>query len=122
MKSMKTGCYFTFRGPGRIGITAYPPKNPTFSRDVPMVKALAPRRDMLKLPYDTYRQIFFGEILGTLDAAEIKTRLEQLVAPHEPVLLCYERPPFTPDNWCHRRMVAEWFQDQLGIDVPEFVT
>ncbi|MBW7996799.1 MAG: DUF488 domain-containing protein [Candidatus Glassbacteria bacterium] len=38
----------------------------------------------------------------------------------EPVLLCFEKPPFGDDNWCHRRMVAEWLSDTLGIEVPEY--
>jgi hypothetical protein len=55
------------------------------------------------------------------------------MAPAEPVLLCYEVPPFTApqpiaqaglttigrQNWCHRRLVAVWFQETLGIEVAE---
>ena len=45
--------------------------------------------------------------------------LQALAGEHEPVLLCYERPPFSPANWCHRRMVAEWLADKIGLDVLE---
>ena len=24
-----------------------------------------------------------------------------------------------PEDWCHRRMVAEWFEQGLGVAVPE---
>jgi hypothetical protein len=32
------------------------------------------------------------------------------------VLLCWEKPR----DACHRRLVAEWFEHRLGIEVPEF--
>jgi hypothetical protein len=32
--------------------------------------------------------------------------LVALAAPDEPVLLCWEKPPFSDANWCHRRIVA----------------
>lgn len=115
---MKTASYFTFSGPGRIGITAYPPKNPRF-RPPHNFRPLAPKPDMLKLPYDDYRERYFGQILAPLDPAETVAELERLAAGAEPVLLCYERPPFVGDNWCHRRMVADWLHDTLGLDVPE---
>ncbi|MCL6442574.1 MAG: DUF488 domain-containing protein, partial [Alicyclobacillus sp.] len=31
------------------------------------------------------------------------------------VLLCYEKH----NDWCHRRMVADWFEKELGVVVPE---
>jgi hypothetical protein len=37
----------------------------------------------------------------------------------EPVLLCYEKPPFDEANWCHRRLAAQWLETSLGILVPE---
>jgi hypothetical protein len=32
-------------------------------------------------------------------------------------LLCWE----APGKFCHRRLVAAWLEDALGIDVPEYV-
>ena len=66
-----------------------------------------------------YRNIYFNEILAQLDPQKVVADLEALAGGHEPVLLCFERPPFTPTNWCHRRMVAEWLADKIGLDVPE---
>jgi hypothetical protein len=37
----------------------------------------------------------------------------------EPVLLGCERPPFSMTNFCHRRLVAEWFEREVGVEVPE---
>jgi len=42
------------------------------------------------------------------------------VAPHEPVLLCWEMPPWHyPHHWCHRTTVADWFKQTLGVEVLE---
>ncbi len=114
---MKTASYFTYTGPGRIGISVGAPRGcPAGYR---MYRALAPRRDMLKLDQATYRRIFFDEILGKLDPEKIVRDLHSLAVSHEPVLLCFEKPPFTASNWCHRRMVAEWLKDTLDLEVPE---
>jgi len=38
------------------------------------------------------------------------------------VLLCWERPLFRmPGNWCHRRLVADWFAATLGHQVYELI-
>jgi len=115
---MKTASYFTYPGPGRIGISVGTPRGiPAGYR---MFKPLAPTRVMLHLDYPTYRKLFFGDILSRLDPAQVVEQLKKLAGESEPVLLCFEKPPFTPDNWCHRRIVAEWFKETLGLDVPEY--
>ena len=114
---MKTASYFTFNGLGSIGISLGAPRGMTiccgFYRD------LAPRREMLRMPYRVYRDVYFGEILGPLDPSQVVDDLQRLAGKSEPVMLCFERPPFTDENFCHRRMVAEWFGDRLGLVVPE---
>ena len=114
---MKTASYFTYRGPGRIGISVGTPRGiPAGYR---MFKPLAPTRTMLNLDYPTYRMVYFRDILGQLDPAQVAEQLQKLAQDADPVLLCFEKPPLTPSNWCHRRMVADWFQETLGLDVPE---
>ncbi len=113
---MKTAGYFTYFGPGRVGISRGNPRGLSGYR---IYRALAPWRYMLDLSEAEYRDIYFDEILAHLDPAKVVADLEALAGDHEPVLLCFERPPFTPTNWCHRRMVAEWLTDNLGLDVPE---
>ena len=116
---MKTASYFSYHGPGRIGISVGAPRGcPPGYR---MYRTLAPRRPMLTMPFDQYRAIFIREILGRLDPHQVEVDLHRLAGGAEPVLLCFERPPFTVDNWCHRRMVAEWFAETLSLDVPELV-
>ena len=114
---MKTSSYFIYHGPGRIGISIGTPRRvPAGYR---LYRTLAPRRDMLQLSCDLYRDIFFRDILGPLDPQKVADELQRLAGEFEPVMLCFERPPFDANNWCHRRMVAEWFGDTLGLDVPE---
>ena len=69
--------------------------------------------------YHVYRDIYFREILGPLDPRQVVEDLQRLAGESEPVFLCFERPPFNAENWCHRRMVAEWFGDRLGLVIPE---
>jgi hypothetical protein len=113
---MKTASFFTYQGPGRISIARYAPRGISGFR---IYHQLAPTRAMLKMEYAEYRELYFRDILGPLDPEQVWRDLHQLVHPHEPVLLCWEHPPLTEANWCHRRMVAEWFKDHLGPEVLE---
>lgn len=86
-----------------------------------MYRALAPRKwlfDPAYKDYAAYRERYFNEILGPLDAQKVWGELHVLADRHEPVLLCHEHL-LKPGDWCHRRMVAEWFEDKLGVAVPE---
>jgi len=114
---MKTSSLRTYKGPGRVVISRS-------ARGVPagfkIFKALAPGEWFNKVSYEEYRKLFF-EQLEKLDPQKVWDDLHKLAGNSEPVLLCYEIPPFTKDNWCHRRMVAEWFKEKLGHDVEEMV-
>ena len=72
---------------------------------------------MLRMGYDRY-VVRYQEILARHDPQETWDRLHQLAGGEEPVLLCWEDLK-QEGKWCHRRMVAEWFQTELGILVPE---
>ncbi|GMV18359.1 MAG: hypothetical protein AMXMBFR56_65830 [Polyangiaceae bacterium] len=113
---MKTASFFTFQGPGRISIARFAPRGtPAGFR---IYKALAPGEWFNSVSPEEYRRRFFAQ-LAALDAAKVRADLEHMASPAEPVLLCWEKPPFTEKNWCHRRMVAEWFKEKLGIEVEE---
>jgi hypothetical protein len=73
-------------------------------------KRLAPTWVMMKKPREVYDSMF-AEALSKLDAERIVKSL-----PENPVLLCYE----AHNDWCHRRMVAEWLENEMGIVVPEW--
>ena len=114
---MKTASFFTYTGPGRISIARYAPRGtPACFRQY---RALAPDADMLKMTQALYLPRY-AAILDRLDPQQVWDDLHRLAGDQEPVLLCWERPPFTPTNWCHRRLVADWFRDRLGIEVPEW--
>jgi len=112
---VKTACFFHYFGPGRISIARYAPRH---MRDFRTYKRLAPAQDMLKMDYKRYK-VRYQAILEPLDPQQVWDDLHALVAPHEPVLLCWEHPPLTGENWCHRTMVAQWFQHELGHQVTE---
>ena len=113
---MKTASYFTYTGPGRVGISRFAPRRcPAGYR---MNKALAPHSDMLKMGYRDYCEIYLNQILAKLDSQEQWDKVHELAKGHEPVMLCFERPPFRHGNWCHRRLVAEYLKREWGdVDV-----
>ena len=85
-----------------------------------MYRKLAPTWRMVRdgLAATEY-EAAYAAILSGLDARTVWHELHELAGGHEPVLLCFERPPFSPSNWCHRRLVAAWFAQELGHEVEE---
>jgi len=59
---------------------------------------------------DEYTRRYRAEVLSKLDPARVRADLGD-----DAVLLCWERP----GAFCHRRLVAEWFEETLGVSVPE---
>lgn len=115
---MKTASYTSYKGTGRIRISVGRPWGIKWA-EYESYLPLAPNRSWLGLPYDEYRPLFV-ERLQALNAQQVWDDLHALVPGHEPVLLCFEKPPLSADNWCHRQMVAEWFLEELGQEVAEF--
>jgi hypothetical protein len=52
------------------------------------------------------------EVLDKLDPVKVFQELGS-----DAVLLCWE----PPGKFCHRRLVAVWLEEALGIEVPEYV-
>jgi hypothetical protein len=76
--------------------------------------ALAPSADLLKraksgLPWPDFVEEYTSTVLAKLDPAKVYADLS------DAVLLCWERPG---EN-CHRRLIAEWIESSLGVEVPE---
>jgi len=59
---------------------------------------------------DFYVEQYYKEVLSKLNAQEVYDELG-----HDSILLCWE----TPDEFCHRRVVAGWFEAELEIKVSE---
>lgn len=118
---MKTSCFYLYSGMGRISIARTAPKH--VQAGLTYYPALAPGRwlfDPKHKDQAVYRERYVREILGLLDPQKVWDELHALADGHEPVLLCHEHyPTIKPDDWCHRRMVAEWFEASLGIHVAE---
>jgi hypothetical protein len=118
---MQTSCFFLYMGPGRVSIARYAPKG---IEGLAVFRALAPGKWFNQPPYNSsfeiYRTQYERDILGRLNPKAVYDQLHELTFPHEPVLLCWEKNPVCdPDDWCHRRIVADWFEQELGVKVPE---
>ena len=56
-----------------------------------------------------YTERYLAEILFDLDPQQVYEELKYSV------LLCWE----APDKFCHRRIVAKWLEESIGVKVPE---
>jgi len=74
---------------------------------------LAPHRNMLKMQPAQYDSEF-EKILDNLNPLEVIEELHRLFGP-KIVLLCWEAPNVA----CHRRIVAEWLEAELGDTITE---
>jgi hypothetical protein len=111
---MKTGCFFTYAGTGRISIARWAPRGT--ASGFRTYRALAPRDFFNKVDWATYQELY-AQQLAVLDPAQVWFDLHQLARGSEPVLMCWERLENGAN--CHRRLVAEWFEKSLGRLVPE---
>lgn len=108
---IKTSYFAKYKGEDGISISRYTPK--WFKGN--SFKPLAPNVDLLNdyknglINEDTYKQRYYKETLNKLNAQLIYKLLDNKV------LLCYE----TSDKFCHRHIVAEWLNKELGIEVKE---
>ena len=73
---------------------------------------LAPTWEMIKHMSEEEYIFSYKNLLKKLNPKEVYKELGE-----ETVLLCWERP----GDFCHRRLVAEWFENELGLLVPEYV-
>jgi hypothetical protein len=113
---VKTSSFRLYRGPGRVNIARGARHViPGFR----IYRALQPGPWFNSVDDDEYCQRY-AAILAALDPERVWHELHALAMPAEPILCCWEVPPFTAQNWCHRRLVATWFNQTLGYDVPEW--
>ncbi|MGC9515592.1 hypothetical protein [Methanocrinis sp.] len=59
---------------------------------------------------DEYIRRYREGVLSKLDPATVYADLGE-----DAILLCWERS----GAFCHRRLVAKWFEEKLGVSVPE---
>ena len=107
---MKTSYFARFKGTNGVSITLGIPiwfKGAHYPQ-------LAPKADFLfKYKKDgdekEYTNQYYAQVLDKLDPQEVYNDLK------DKVLLCYEKS----GKFCHRRLVADWIEEKLGIVVPE---
>jgi uncharacterized protein YeaO (DUF488 family) len=59
-----------------------------------------------------YMERYVPEILGKINKHDFK---QKLLSVENPILLCFEK-----EGFCHRHIVADWIENELGIPVAEF--
>lgn len=98
-----------------IGVALYTPK----WYQGPELKVLAPKGYMLAkdVTEQQYIQMYTSQVLARLNPRAILQLIEQVSGGRDCALLCYEKP----GDFCHRRLIAEWLQKTIGIQVDEFI-
>ena len=110
---MKTASWFKYSGEGRVGISRGVPRRAV--KGYRLYRKLAPGPWFNSVDAEEYHRRFLTEVLGPLDPQRTWDDLHALVAPCEPVLMCFEPDP----AGCHRRMVARWLEEALGVRIDE---
>lgn len=98
-----------------VGITLYPPKwfyGPNLREVAPTPAIFA----ISSQPDEVYNPRFRMEVLAKVDPRAFYQKLQQISQGRDIALCCYEKP----DDKCHRFLVSEWLEQNLGIEVPEF--
>jgi hypothetical protein len=116
---IKTACWFA-KIPAdhiRIGISRGTPRGMAGFR---RCSALNPGPWFKSVEPVEYLRLY-GELLAKLDANKVAGDIINLAGDKIPVLCCFESGPKidSGEQWCHRHLAAKWFEDWLGIQVPE---
>jgi len=89
-----------------------------YSKDYLWWKFLAPSWDIFskykngELNDFGYMERYVPEILGKINKQDFK---QKLLSVESPILLCFEK-----EGFCHRHIVADWIENELGLPVAEF--
>jgi hypothetical protein len=74
-------------------------------------KVLAPSWELIRIKgTEEYTRRYRNEVLNRLDPKKVYKDLGD-----DAILLCWEKP----GEFCHRRLVAKWLEEALGIKIPE---
>lgn len=87
-----------------------------FGKDGVRFQMLAPTRQIMNLPESEYIPKF-NELLSNLDPKQTIDLIKAQVGDKDCALLCYEKP----GDFCHRHLVADWLNSNLGMNVKEWV-
>ena len=67
-----------------------------------------------KIDRPEYEAEYRRLVLRGLTPRRVYDKIQHAFAP-DATLVCYEKPP----AHCHRHIVAAWFLEELGVEVPE---
>ena len=118
---MKTGCFKQVSDShtnGYVSISLYPSKNDSINHEY---KSLAPNWKLLenlnkkKITEDQFIKSY-KEQLFSLNANIVYDDLNSLVTGFEPIIMT----SVSRKKFCHRHLVAEWFESELGIVIEEY--
>lgn len=102
-----------YRGMTCVAISLGMPK--WMSPPLPNLRALNPKPWMLHMEKEAYTEAY-NRLLAELSPRKIVDYLEAFSEGRPVVLLCYEKP----GDFCHRGLVAQWLNRELGLGVQEY--
>lgn len=122
---MNTSFFDNYKGKNAISIAG---KCPEWYKGK-QYKKLAPKYSWWEKwhngEYDNqeYIRLYYETVLNKLDPIEVlkemcnllEIKFEGVNQPLDIVILCWE----TPEKFCHRHIVAEWLERELGIVIVE---
>lgn len=109
-----TSSWFTPLPPSylRIGVSRSVPRGypPGYRR----LRDLEPGPWFNSVPPDEFHRRYMAQ-LDRLDAQAIVDQIAEMAAGYEAAALCC----YEVRGWCHRALISQWLQQQIGLDVPE---
>lgn len=118
---MKTSYFYNLKNnkiPGAISIAIGKPKYVEIDKEM---RELAPTWSLLqdyrngRINEEQYIERF-NKQLKRLDARDIYEKLKFLAGDNEIVIMCH----CSKKDFCHRHLVAEWLEKELGIKIEEY--
>ena len=118
---VKTGCFKQVNDGhinGYVSISLYPSKNDFINHEY---KSLAPNWKLLenlnkkKITEDQFIKSYKEQLLS-LNVNTVYDDLNNLVTGFEPIIMTN----VSKKKFCHRHLVAEWFENELGIIIEEY--
>jgi hypothetical protein len=102
-----------------LSISQHPPKWYVGAQ----FKVLAPPWSLVEMAHkglskEVYTNEFKRVVLAHLDPREVYDAIVDEYS-NEVTLMCFEKIE-NPGDFCHRRIVADWFEEHLKIEVPEW--
>ena len=103
---------------GFVSISLYPSKNNNVLFEF---KSLAPNWKLMEMlkssqisEFDFKKEYLIQ--LNNLNAKIIFEQINLLISDHEPILMTHGNK----SSFCHRHIVAKWFENELGVRIDEF--